>query len=156
MASLAAPTEQLRPSLLDDLGLVPALRSLADGFGERCDVTVELETPARLPALSDQAELALFRAMQEALANVARHAGARRVWACLSNSGGELALEIRDDGRGLPPGFDLAVAERAGHLGLAGMRERMAALGGTFVITRADGAGVTLRIALPVGAGVDA
>src|SRR5262249_35467230 len=100
--------------------------------------------------LSDQAELALFRAMQEALANVARHAGARHVWARLSNGGDRLALEVRDDGRGLPSDFNLTAAERAGHLRLAGMRERMAALGGTLTIARAPDSGVALRVTLPV------
>lgn len=140
-------TEQLRPSLLDDLGLIPALRSLADAFAERAGVSVAFDAPESLPALAPDAELALFRAAQEALANVARHAGARAVALRLANGNGELSLEVTDDGRGLPARFDTS---RGGNMGLAGIRERIGALGGTTRISGTPGSGVRLRVTIPV------
>lgn len=152
MRSVRRVTEQLRPSLLDDLGLVPALRSLAESFAERAGIAVSLDAPAALPPLGRETELALFRATQEALANVARHAAARTVRVLLADGSGRLTLEIADDGRGLPADFDLAQAEQAGHLGLAGMRERIGALGGSAEITGAPGAGVRVRLEIPLTA----
>ena len=152
MRSVRRVTEQLRPSLLDDLGLVPALRSLTESFAERAGIAVSLDVPAALPPLGRETELALFRATQEALANVARHAVASTVSVLLANGSGHITLEIADDGRGLPAGFDLARVEQAGHLGLAGMRERIGALGGTAEISGAPGAGVRVRLEIPVRA----
>lgn len=152
MRSVRRVTEQLRPSLLDDLGLVPALRSLTESFAERAGIAVSLDAPAALPPLGRETELALFRATQEALANVARHASARTVRVLLADGSGRLTLEIADDGRGLPADFDLARIEQAGHLGLAGMRERIGALGGTAEITGAPGAGVRVRLDIPLTA----
>jgi two-component system sensor histidine kinase UhpB len=142
-------TEQLRPSVLDDLGLVPALRSLVDGFAQRAGLAVTLEAPSQesLPALAPDVELALFRAAQEALANVARHAAARTVTVRLANGSGELNLEVADDGRGLPASFDTG---RGGNMGLAGIRERIGALGGTTRISGAPGSGVQLRVTIPL------
>jgi len=139
-------TEQLRPSLLDDLGLVPALRSLTDAFAERAGVTVTFHAPESLPTLAPEVELALFRAAQEALANVARHAGARTVAVRLANGNGGLSLEVTDDGRGLPASFDTS---RGGNLGLAGIRERIGALGGTTRISGTPGSGVRLSVSIP-------
>lgn len=150
MQSVRRVTEQLRPSLLDDLGLVPALRSLTESFAERSGIAVKLEAPAELPDLGRDTELALFRATQEALANVARHAAAHTVRVRLANGAGRITLEIADDGQGLPAGFDLARAELDGHLGLAGMRERIGALGGTADIAGAPGSGVRVRLDVPL------
>jgi signal transduction histidine kinase len=151
--SIRRVTNQLRPSLLDDLGLLPALRSLGDDFVERSGVPLTLEAPHTVPPVSPRAELALFRAMQEALANVVRHAGAGRVRVGVMPAGDRLALEVEDDGRGLPAGFDLERGEREGHLGLAGMRERMAALRGEFLVRRAPGGGTLVRVSVPFDGG---
>jgi signal transduction histidine kinase len=150
MQSIRRVTEQLRPALLDDLGLVPALRSLAEAFTARTGIPTSLEAPVEIPSLGERAELALFRAMQEALANVARHAAATRVSVRLANGAGRLALEVTDDGRGLPLDFDLAHAEREGHLGLAGMRERVTALGGALEIVTPPGGGLSVRLTFPL------
>lgn len=150
MQSVRRVTDQLRPSLLDDLGLLPALRSLCEAFAERAGIPVILDVPESLPLVSGHAELALFRAMQEALANVARHAEARQVAVRVANGEGRLLLEIEDDGRGLPTDFDIERAEQDGHLGLAGMRERLAALGGAFQLSGTPGAGVRLRLIVPL------
>lgn len=137
----------LRPALLDDLGLVAAVRALADDVQGRSGLAVTADLDADLPRLGDDAELALFRAAQESLANIVRHAGANRVHVRLGRRPGHVELEITDDGRGFPPGSDLATFERNGHLGLVGMRERIAALGGT-VNVRSD-AGVTVQVVVP-------
>ena len=146
-------TNDLRPSLLDDLGLLPALRSLAAEFAERSGVDATFSAPASLPGLSSEAELALFRALQEALANVARHAEATTVEIGLSASGGRVLLRVRDDGRGFPA-EPLEAYERRGHMGLAGMRERIGALGGSVRTQQAPGGGALVEVSVPVdGAG---
>jgi signal transduction histidine kinase len=142
-------TNDLRPSLLDDLGLLPALRSLAAEFAERSGIEAGFSAPATLPGLSSEAELALFRALQEALSNVARHAEATAVEIGLSASGGRVLLRVRDDGRGFPPG-PVEGYERRGHMGLAGMRERIGALGGSVQAQGATGGGAELEISVPV------
>jgi len=146
--SIRSVTNDLRPSLLDDLGLLPALRSLVADFGSRSGIRVELAAPAALPALSKEAELALFRALQEALSNVLRHADAHTVDVGISVGTGGVRLEVRDDGRG-PPGTSLEHLERQGHMGLAGMRERISALGGRVRFGGRSGAGASLEVLLP-------
>ena len=143
----------LRPSLLDDLGLLPALRSLITEFTQRSGLAVTLDAPASLVPLSNDAELALFRALQEALSNVARHAGARSVSITLKVRSGALDLQITDDGRGMPREGSLEGFERNGHMGLAGMRERLTALGGTVTIDGHHAGGVRLDIHLPLHRG---
>jgi signal transduction histidine kinase len=145
-------TNDLRPSLLDDLGLLPALRSLAAEFAERSGVDATFSAPSSLPGLSSEAELALFRALQEALANVARHAEATTVEIGLSAGGGRVLLEVRDDGRGFPT-EPLEAYERRGHMGLAGMRERIGALGGSVRTHKAPGGGALVEVSVPVDGG---
>jgi signal transduction histidine kinase len=149
--SIRNVTNDLRPSLLDDLGLLPALRSLVAEFGERSGMRVGLAAPAALPPLSDAAELALFRALQEALSNVLRHARARSVDVGISVSRDGVLLEVRDDGRGFDSGTTPERLEWAGHMGLAGMRERIAALGGTVRFQGEPGAGALLEVLVPAG-----
>ncbi|MGH7535643.1 MAG: sensor histidine kinase, partial [Gemmatimonadales bacterium] len=144
-------TNDLRPSLLDDLGLLPALRSLASDFGERSGLPTDLDTPPSLPPLSKEAELALFRALQEALSNVLRHAAARSVRIGISVSEQGVLLEVRDDGLGPPNGVPPDRLERAGHMGLAGMRERIGALGGSVRFRGTTGAGSSLEVLVPAG-----
>jgi signal transduction histidine kinase len=136
----------LRPALLDDLGLAAAIHSLATDVGERStlQVTTRLEDP--VPRAPAEAELALFRAAQEALANVVRHSGATSVTIQLGQSAGVIRLVVRDNGRGFPANADLAAFEREGHLGLAGMRERVTALGGTVRIDAEDGVAVVVEV----------
>ncbi|HZA97200.1 MAG TPA: GAF domain-containing sensor histidine kinase, partial [Gemmatimonadales bacterium] len=150
--SIRNVTNDLRPSLLDDLGLLPALRSLVADFGERSGLQAQLAAPAALPPLSGEAELALFRALQEALANVLRHADARRVAVSISVNPGGVLLRVSDDGRGLPPGMSPERLEAAGHMGLAGMRERITSLGGTVRLQQHNGAGALLEVLVPAAA----
>lgn len=138
---------ELRPSVLDDLGLVPALEFLAAGAGGRggLEVTVEGSPGARLP---HAAETALYRIAQEALSNVVRHACARRAEIRLEAHDGAVRLTVRDDGGG----FDLERARRPGtaNLGLAGIEERVRALGGSLEIRTAPGTGTELRVRMPL------
>ena len=142
--SIRAVTNELRPALLDDLGLIPALRSLVTDFAGRSGIDARFDaTEAERAALADDAELALFRALQEGLANVARHADARRVDVLLTARDGRITLAIADDGVGM----------RANHherdtMGLTGMRERVSAIGGTLHIDSDAGKGTRLLISL--------
>ncbi len=149
--SIRAVIEGLRPTLLDDLGLIPALRSLASSFSARSGREVAVEFPEDgVPQLSPDAELAVYRVLQEALSNVARHSGSERVWITLSNTNGDMLLSVADDGRG--PGAGAAPAYPA--LGIVGMRERVAALGGSLELRQRPGGGALLETSIPLGRNV--
>jgi signal transduction histidine kinase len=147
--SIRNVTNDLRPSLLDDLGLLPALRSLVADFSERSGIRTGLAVPTTLPHLSREAELALFRALQEALSNVLRHAQARTVDIGISIDASGVLLQVSDDGKGLPTGVSPESLELQGHMGLAGMRERITALGGTVRLQARAGAGALLEVLVP-------
>lgn len=126
---------ELHPALLAHLGLRPAFEFLADGVAARSGLVVALEgeVPGRLPTAI---ELSFYRCVQEALNNVVRHAQARHVRICLRSGPQELEVRIADDGRG----FDMGVLAHPG-LGVAGMRERMRAVGGTLEVKTRPGDG---------------
>jgi PAS domain S-box-containing protein len=136
---------ELRPMLLDDLGLVDGLRSLATGLSS-AETRVQFVCEASVPRLEELAEVAVYRIAQEALTNAIRHAQSRAVTLTLGASAAFLQLEIRDDGRG----FDLAT-RRAEALGIFAMEERALAIGGHLRITAAPGAGTTVRLECPLG-----
>ena len=141
-------SHELRPTILDDLGLLPALEYLAQGVAARSGTPIAVEGP-RGPRLPTAVETALYRVVQEALRNATRHAGARRVDIRLIVEQGSVRCSVKDDGRG----FDLkAVLGRKGDrgLGLIGMRERLNALGGRLTIDSAPGRGTELRITIPL------
>jgi signal transduction histidine kinase len=149
LESIRATARGLRPPVLDDLGLVPAMRTLAEEFAGRTGVAVDLKA-APLPAQpAPEVEVALYRVLQEALTNVARHAAASRVEAFLATDGGELVLVVQDDGRG----FEAGANPRPGNegAGLAGMKERVVGAGGRFTVTSSPGHGVRLEARLPLG-----
>ena len=135
----------LRPGILDE-GIVPALEWQARTFEHRASVTCTFETSHEDIALTPEASIAVFRICQEALNNVAKHAGATAAHVRIAASPEDLTLEIRDDGIGLP---DLPVDER-GHFGLRGMRERAHALGGTIVVAGSADEGTTVTLTLPL------
>jgi signal transduction histidine kinase len=151
--SIRNVTNDLRPSLLDDLGLLPALRSLVADFSERSGIRTDLAIPSAMPPLSREAELALFRALQEALSNVLRHANARSVAIGISVAEEGVLLRVSDDGRGLPSGMSPDQLEQQGHMGLSGMRERINALGGTVRIRGGGGPGALLEVVVPAESG---
>jgi signal transduction histidine kinase len=136
----------LRPALLDDLGLTAAIRALAADVQARGTLTVAVTAPDAVPRLASEVELALFRAVQEALANVVRHAAATRVEIALTADRTALHLAVSDNGRGFEAVTPVPGAVE--HLGLAGMRERIGALGGT---VRIDGSsGTVVRVDVPL------
>jgi len=145
----------LRPPLLDEVGLVPALRAYLEAQSSRTGVTMELEegtekTPlhldARLPA---DLEIACFRVVQESITNVLRHASARRVSVLIVRRPGVIELSIQDDGRGFDVRGTLDAAAADGHLGVIGMRERVRARGGSFHVASRPGAGTTVTVDIP-------
>jgi two-component system sensor histidine kinase UhpB len=132
----------LRPPVLEDLGLAPALATLLKRFADQTGIQVELQASADdVPPL---ARRALYRIVQEALTNVARHARARQVRVELQCSADAVVLEVTDDGVGIAPG----TLGNNGSLGLIGMRERATALGAGFQIYGDPGRGTTIRVAL--------
>ncbi len=142
-------SHELRPTVLDDLGLLPALEFLAQGVAARTGTPITIEGP-RTPRLPSPVEIALYRVVQEALRNATKHARATRVDVRLVVETDGIRCSIRDDGRG----FDLAaVLDRKGErgLGLIGMRERLTALGGELRIDSAPGRGTEIQITLPLG-----
>jgi signal transduction histidine kinase len=147
--SIRNVTNDLRPSLLDDLGLVPALRSLVSDFAERAGLSVTLDAPASMPVLEPETELAVFRALQEALSNIVRHAEAREVRVTLRCADGQLDLVVRDDGRGLPVDARGQVRPDESRMGLTGMRERIHAVGGTVRVVNIK-PGAEVRVAVPL------
>jgi PAS domain S-box-containing protein len=138
----------LRPLMLDDLGLADAAQWLVDDFGKRSGVRLEMRVPeeAAFDALAKGAATAVYRAIQESLTNIARHSGAKNAWVLLAQENGEVLVEIEDDGRGVTPG-DLA---KASSLGLKGMRERVAYYGGSLEVARAPRGGTRLRVRMPL------
>jgi signal transduction histidine kinase len=146
MASIRSVTDALRPSLLDDLGLVPALRALVTDFETRTGIPATFDGADDLPPLGEEAELAIFRAVQEGLSNVARHAESETARVFMHREPTGLVILIEDDGRGMRPNEGIT-EER---MGLAGMRERFAALGGTVEIESGETGGTRLRMRLPL------
>ncbi|HET7225502.1 MAG TPA: sensor histidine kinase [Candidatus Eisenbacteria bacterium] len=138
----------LRPAVLDDLGLTPALRGLVDDFARRTRIAVALEMPERPGPLTPEQEVAIYRVVQEALTNVARHAGAREVRVRLEPGPDALRVAVEDDGCGVR-------GEPVAHLGLLGMRERLTALGGSLAIGPGGNGmakGFRLEAEIPTGA----
>lgn len=148
--SIRNVTEDLRPTILDDLGLVPALRALADQFSQWSGLPVRFESPDQLPDLTAEAELALFRAVQEGLSNVARHAEARTVAVTVNRENGVLRLVVEDDGTGLAPERLSQITTGPGRSGLFGMRERLTAQGGRVSLDPGRRGGLRLMVELPV------
>jgi signal transduction histidine kinase len=153
LRSIRNLTNDLRPSALDDLGLAPALRALADHCAERYGLAIAMHAPPVLPPLEADAELALYRALQEALANVAEHAEAHQAAVVAQVADGRVELVITDDGRGFPPSAQVDKLERMGHLGMAGMRERLTALGGGLAFGNRPEGGAWVRAYVPARAG---
>jgi two-component system sensor histidine kinase UhpB len=138
---------ELRPEMLEHLGLVSALTELSRKFAEQSGIRVDRRFADELPPLSDEAEIAVYRVAQESLTNVARHAGAKRVEVTLQPGVDSVVLRIADDGRGLPH----AAMSPNGHNGLRGMRERAILVGGVLAIKRSDEGGVEVRLEVPAG-----
>lgn len=144
LADLRQTVAALRQPLETDLSLLPALRRLADSFQQATGLTVQLNLPARLPALPGNLHLALYRAAQEGLTNVQRHArGATQAWLALVCAAGRLTLTVRDDGQGFSasPGTepDSPTPGLPAGFGLHGLRERATQLGGESCLEQVPG-----------------
>jgi signal transduction histidine kinase len=136
---------ELRPGILDDMGLVAALEWAADDFQTRTGTRCRINLPDEDIALDPERATALFRIFQETLTNVARHADATQVDARLGKENGHLILEVRDNGKGVS---EEELSARTS-LGILGMRERVLLLGGTLTISGSPGNGTTVRVLIP-------
>ena len=138
----------LRPLMLDDLGLADAAAWLVDDFGKRSGIGCSYRQTGdgALDEVSKPVATTMYRALQESLTNIGRHSGARNAWVILGVEGSLVSLEVEDDGRGISP-EDVA---KARSLGLKGMRERVAYLGGSFEVARAARGGTRLRLKVPL------
>jgi PAS domain S-box-containing protein len=140
----------LHPPLLDEIGLASALTWYVDGFAERSKVDVDLEIPDDLLRLPQDYELTLFRIVQECLTNIHRHSGSATATVRLSQTRGEIVLEVRDQGRGINPAAQARInAGEAVGVGLRGMRERVRPLGGTMKV-ESDTTGTSVTVTLPL------
>lgn len=138
---------ELRPNVLDELGLVPAIQWQAREFEARTGIHCSVRAPGRVLNLREESATAIFRIFQEILTNVARHAQATRVMISLKTTPTHLDLRVADNGRGIEP-HALASNES---LGLLGMRERATLLGGELAIRGLPGQGTTVNVIIPVG-----
>lgn len=141
---------ELRPTVLDDLGLIPALRSHMTEFSKRTGIHVRFTGFAGIEQLSIAKRTVLFRVAQTALANVAQHAQASKVSLSLQKLQSIVCMEIRDDGKAFQVERVL-FAKKRNQLGLLGMRERVEMIGGGFHVESAPGKGTTIRVEIPLG-----
>jgi two-component system sensor histidine kinase UhpB len=143
MEELLQLARQLRPTALDDHGLLPALEGQVRRFGEQHGIAALLRTEGESEAIGDDQQLVVYRVAQEALANVARHSEASRVEVDLSTCNGGIDLCIRDNGRG----FDSTLPPSG--LGLNGMAERARLVGGELSVYSSAGRGTTVTLHVP-------
>jgi PAS domain S-box-containing protein len=143
-------TQDLRPPILDDLGLLPALEWLTDDLKEHCGLETDLAVLGNQRRLSPEAELLLFRILQEALNNVKRHAKATRVKITIEFNKDKTKATISDNGIGFKVPKALGDLSRAGKLGLVGMDERAQLLGSSLTIESKPGSGTTVLVEAPV------
>jgi two-component system sensor histidine kinase UhpB len=147
MNELLQLARQLRPTALDDHGLLPAMASHVRRFAAQTGIQADLNTHGETAALAPDQEIAVYRIAQEALANIARHADASQVQVDLRTGETGLELTVRDDGRGFEPREPDRAAE--GGLGLGGMAERARLVGGELTIESRPGAGTELCLRVP-------
>ncbi len=140
----------LRPSLLDDLGLVPALRWHADRLAQSTGLSITFEGDSSVGRHAVEVETAFFRVAQEALTNVLRHSRAKEVRVCLSTNSEELILRIADDGVGFDPATARQRAAKGQSMGLLSMEERMKLVGGEFFLTSQPGEGADVVAKFPL------
>jgi signal transduction histidine kinase len=142
-------SQELRPSVLDDLGLIPAVKWLAADLEKNSDIRAAAEVTGSQRSLPPEKELMLFRIIQEALTNIRRHSGANTAAVKIDYDQNQVILIIRDNGQGFEPPPRLSELARTGKLGLAGMTERVQLLGGTLHIESRPGQGTELTIVVP-------
>jgi signal transduction histidine kinase len=150
LQGIRSVTETLRPAVLDELGLAAALRSLVQDFSSRSGIPVEATIADCDRSLAPDVELVLYRALQESLANVLRHANATQVRVQLALEGSTISLLVEDNGGGIPEAASLERFQREGRMGLAGMRDRVAALAGALELGRSSMGGTSILVRLPL------
>lgn len=144
---------ELRPSALDDLGLLKAVRNLAETWSAHCGIAVDVEFGRYSPTgVSTEMKTTLYRIIQEALNNVAKHSGAKHASIVLQSAAGHIQAIVEDDGRG----FDITksksrpIADHSGGLGLTGIQERLTGWGGSLNVESAPNQGTTLIVRIPI------
>jgi signal transduction histidine kinase len=138
----------LHPPLLDEVGLVSALRCYLDGLAERSSISTSLDVhPPEFPRLAPELETAVFRIIQEALTNVYRHSQANRAWVSLHQDDGQLMLTVSDDGKGIVEGVADMQPSSIG-VGIGSMRQRAKEFGGELRLTKAN-PGTVLEVVIP-------
>jgi two-component system NarL family sensor kinase len=146
-------SHDLRPRVLDDLGLTPALQALSDNFAERTGIRVAFEAKSLDARPKPEASTALYRVAQEAFNNIERHSGASEVTIVLWGDRGRIRMKIDDNGNGFDESFGFAHGSKDGGLGLRNMQERMAHFGGILLV-KSSSHGTTLTAMLPKSASV--
>ena len=145
----------LHPPLLDEVGLSSALKWYVDGFAQRSKIHATLDLPESLGRLPADMEIAIFRAVQEALTNVHRHSASPTCSVKVIRDENRLRVEISDEGKGIPREKQLALTSSAGGVGLRGMQERLHHLGGTLEVNSSEN-GTTVIVSLPTFPPIDA
>ncbi|WP_136656621.1 cache domain-containing protein [Nitratireductor sp. XY-223] len=138
----------LRPSVLDDMGLAAAVKSLGSEFSRQSDIDVQVEAEPLKDLLTDEAKTALYRVIQEALTNVARHSRARNVQIRLCRRRSNIHLQLEDDGIGMPRGAERRY--RGGGLGIRNMQERIDTFGGSIRFSKGRSGGLAIEVTLPI------
>ena len=153
MQEIRTLSQLLHPPLLEEAGLAWATRWLAESFGARAHLRIDLKLATELGRLPENTEIALFRVIQESLNNIHRHSGADRVSIELTNGAKSVMLRISDNGKGLPPEvLSGGPGRRAAFgVGILGMRERLSQLGGTLSINSTK-QGTVVEAKIPRGA----
>ena len=144
----------LRPPLLDEMGLVPALKGYLETQAQRSGVEIEVHGAGFMEKLPPEVEIVAFRVAQEAVTNVLRHASARRAVVTINRRGGWLEIEVEDDGKGFDVRSTMEEPATGKILGLLGMQERVRMLDGEFEIESTPGTGTRVRVRLPLETGV--
>lgn len=140
----------LRPSVLDDLGLGPALDWQAREFSRRTGIPVEVVLEGLRDELPEAHRTCVYRVVQEALTNCARHAAATRIRVALHTEAGRLSLIVQDDGRGMPRDYQRERASGTPSMGLVGMEDRVREIGGTLTVVSQPGGGTLVKVSIPL------
>ena len=140
---------ELRPTALDDLGLIPALHTFMKSFKEQTGIEVSLSAFSGVEQVNDDQRTVLYRVAQEALTNIARHAQASRAEVMIQKRDDIICMEIKDNGKGFPTERVLQ-AKKNGRLGLLGMRERVQTVKGSFTVQSARGKSTSIRVRIPL------
>lgn len=151
MRSVRRICSELRPTLLDDLGLVAALQWHAGQLQSSTGINIDINAPEEISNLTPEIKTGMYRIFQESLTNVVRHADAKKVDVCLAVADKMIILHIKDDGKG----FDISASSQKRTLGILGMKERSLGMGGEYIIESYPGRGTSVMVTIPVEAGAE-